>query len=351
MTFRIPVDLFLSSASAGNKEFVNLVSIIVDEESYNAVKGKIVRYSRDIQNTLENTRVVVLPTPSNASVLDIASLNESLYFEWYKSLEKVNYESRLIGTVLIGKIPVPLVFDGGKSAKSILPYVDFDDKAYIYNHTSEKYEKNNDANEGFAPEVWHGVISPNTGETSKDIQAIKDYLDKNHDFYTGQWVFDQNKNVLDGQNTPEPETYKPYVFYYDQFRENKAVQYQNYLGYQMYLQNIEDLTYNRYSKELAKKVSEQILSGQNEEIVSLLQKIDSKFDMTSFNNAGPDPDASSDVMTRYITNNATKKFLEIFNGSTLGEMRKHVLMHEGIIRGEIKWIWICLHFLFPCLIK
>lgn len=81
MTFRIPVDLFLSSASAGNKEFVNLVSIIVDEESYNAVKGKIVRYSRDIQNTLENTRVVILPTPSNASVLDIASLNESLYFE------------------------------------------------------------------------------------------------------------------------------------------------------------------------------------------------------------------------------------------------------------------------------
>jgi hypothetical protein len=34
--------------------------------------------------------------------------------------------------------------------------------------------------------------------------------------------------------------------------------------------------------------------------------------------------ASSDILTRYITDNSTRKFLEIFNGSTLGEMRKHV---------------------------
>jgi len=49
------------------------------------------------------------------------------------------------------------------------------------------------------------------------------------------------------------------VFYYDQFQENKAVQYQKYIGYQMYLQNIEDITYNRYSKELAEKIKDQVL--------------------------------------------------------------------------------------------
>jgi hypothetical protein len=81
-TFRIPTELFFASQTyAGDKEFFNLVSIIVDEDSYDDVKSKLVRYSRDIQATLENTRVVILPTPTDASVLDIASINESLFFE------------------------------------------------------------------------------------------------------------------------------------------------------------------------------------------------------------------------------------------------------------------------------
>jgi len=72
---------FTVPAFAGEKDFYNLVSIIVDEETYPEIKSKLVRYSQDIQNTLEDTRVVILPTPSTASVVDIASLNESLYFE------------------------------------------------------------------------------------------------------------------------------------------------------------------------------------------------------------------------------------------------------------------------------
>jgi len=72
---------FTAPPFAGEKDFYNLVSIIVDEETYPEIKSKLVRYSQDIQNTLEDTRVVILPTPSTASVVDIASLNESLYFE------------------------------------------------------------------------------------------------------------------------------------------------------------------------------------------------------------------------------------------------------------------------------
>ena len=84
-TIRIPLLTFFSSQSyASQEEFYNLVSIIVDEESYSKIKTKLVRYSRDIQATLEDTRVVILPTPSDASVLDIASLNEKLFFEGYK---------------------------------------------------------------------------------------------------------------------------------------------------------------------------------------------------------------------------------------------------------------------------
>jgi uncharacterized repeat protein (TIGR01451 family) len=295
----------------------------VDEESYDGIRSKLVRYSRDIQKTLENTRVVILPTPSDASVLDIASLNESLFFEWYKAHENVDYESRLIWTVLVWQIPVPVVFDGWDSGKSILPYVDFEEKSYIFNHESGKYEKSEKALSKLIPEIWHGVISPNTGDEGDDIEAINDYLDKNHDFHTGQWVFDQEKWVIDWENTPAKDDYEPYVFYYDQFRENEALQYQKYTGYEMYLQNVEDITYNRYSKELAKKVSDQVLGRQNAELQDLLTAVDPEFG-TSGIESGPDVNSSSDVLTRYITDNSTKKFLEIFNGSALWEMRKHV---------------------------
>lgn len=323
-TLQIPTELFFASkAYAWDKEFYNLVSIVVDEESYDEVKSKLVRYSRDIQWVLENTRVVILPTPSDASVLDIASLNESLFFEWYKAHKNVNYESRLIGTVLVWKVPVPVVFDGENSGKSILPYIDFENKSYIFDHESGKYEKSENADSDLIPEIWHGVISPNTGNSDDDIDAIKDYLDKNHDYYTGQGVFDQENGVIDGLNTQAEDDYEPYVFYYDQFRENEALQYQKYTGYEMYLQNIEDITYNRYSKELAKKVSDQVLGIQNAELQDLLIAVDPEFDISGVA-SGPDVNASSDILTRYITDNSTKKFLEIFNGSTLWEMRKHV---------------------------
>lgn len=71
--------------------------------------------------------------------------------------------------------------------------MDFVEKSYIFNHTSGKYEKADAAESELTPEVWHGVISPNTGDFESDVQAIEDYLDKNHDFYTGEGVFATEK--------------------------------------------------------------------------------------------------------------------------------------------------------------
>jgi len=99
--FRIPTEIFLLSSFADDRDFYNLVSVIVDEESYSQTKSQIQRYARDVQNTLENTKVVILPTPQDARDYDIASLNESLYFEGYNALEDVDYESRLIGSVFV----------------------------------------------------------------------------------------------------------------------------------------------------------------------------------------------------------------------------------------------------------
>jgi len=39
-------------------------------------------------------------------------------------------------------------------------------------------------------EVWHGFITPNTGDRRENIEKINDYFDKNHDFYEGKGLFD-----------------------------------------------------------------------------------------------------------------------------------------------------------------
>jgi hypothetical protein len=45
---------------------------------------------------LNNTKIIVLPVPDNATPYEIASINEALYYDGHKSLSNVSYESKLI---------------------------------------------------------------------------------------------------------------------------------------------------------------------------------------------------------------------------------------------------------------
>ena len=76
-------------------------------------------------------------------------------------MKDVNFESRLVGTLLVGDIPIPVVFDGNNSSRSLLPYIDFEEKGYVYNHETQKYERHDSATD-VTPEIWHGVVSPNS---------------------------------------------------------------------------------------------------------------------------------------------------------------------------------------------
>ena len=318
LTFSVPFfSLFSNYAEAKSKTFHNLVSIIVSEDIYSNIRSEIDTYARDIQKKLENTRVVILPTPEDASSFQIASLNESLYFDWYEWLNNSDFESRLVWTVLVWNIPLPIVYDSGASSKTILPYIDFEDKSYVYNHENKKYEKSSESLDGLKAEIRHWVISPNTWDEKKDIQSIKDYFKKNHDFYIWKSKF---KEIA--------WNYEPYVFYFDQFRESQSVLYNKYKWYEWYLENREDLTYNRFSKDLAERLKDKVLWSQNEEIKDLLKwdilKFfeDNKVDINKV--SWPELDSTPDIQTRHVTKNSTNKFLEVINSWTLWDLRKHV---------------------------
>jgi hypothetical protein len=81
--FKVPPLSLFYTAEAENKPFFDIVSLIVNSDVYSdsGAKERIENYAKDIQSRLENTKVIILPTPKTATAFDIASLNEKLYFE------------------------------------------------------------------------------------------------------------------------------------------------------------------------------------------------------------------------------------------------------------------------------
>ncbi len=323
-TFHVTFFTFLGTIFAADSKNYNLVSIFVQEEIYSGVKNSIDKYARNIQWVLENTKTMIIPIPGNTHPFNIASLNEKLYFEWYNGLDGLTGNSRLIWSVFVWDLALPVVENGGSHEKTVFPYVDFDEKLYIYNETDKIYKLNKDVIDTPKAEIWHWFISPNTWNRWEDIKEINDYFAKNNDFYQGNWLFENAKWIMNGNMWEDlMEKYEPYVFYYDQIRETKSVKYVDYKAYEGYLQNKEDLVYNRFSSELAEKLKANYFAAQGEYIWDIGSIFWSGVDLSEML-LGPTTVNIPDVQLRHIIKNTTKNFLQIFNESALGEMRKNV---------------------------
>ena len=68
------------------------------------------------------------------------------------------------------------------------------------------------------------------------------------------------------------ENYEPQVFYFDNFRESKGLNYNSFLSYKAYLENKEDIVYSRFSKALADVVSGKSLNDASQQIANLTAK-------------------------------------------------------------------------------
>lgn len=323
-SFHITFFSFLGTIFASDNKNYHVVSLFVQEEIYSWIKASVDRYARNIQWTLENTKTMIIPIPGDTHPFNITSLNEKLYFEWYEGLDGLKGNSKLIGSIFIWDIALPVVENKGSYEKTVFPYVDFEEKLYIFHETDRVYKLNPNAIKTPKAEIWHGFISPNTGNLEKDIEEINGYFAKNNDFYSGTGLFENTKNVMNGNQAEELSTsYEPYVFYYDQIRETKAVKYVDYKAYEATLENMEDLSYNRFSAELAEKLKKNYFWAQSDYIGDIGSIFWSGIDMSSML-LWPTTQNIPDIQTRHIINKTTKKFIEIFNESTLWEMRKNV---------------------------
>jgi hypothetical protein len=149
-------------------QHTNIVTVFVDKDIYNALSSDIQRYASNyIQWRISNTKATVFPINTQTfKAKDIVKLLENIYFDGEQ-----NRTSKLIGTILIGNIPLPVVNHDNFIFPSIYPYVDFEEQQYIYNTQTEFFEYN--ANPNAQPEIWHGMIN-----FQNDTTAYTQYFNK-----------------------------------------------------------------------------------------------------------------------------------------------------------------------------
>ncbi|MFH1284183.1 MAG: FG-GAP-like repeat-containing protein, partial [Candidatus Peregrinibacteria bacterium] len=203
-----------------NDEFLNILG-------ETTIGERVVRYAEDIRNDNELTDVRILLFDKEKETVDgLASALENLYVNGDGT-----HENRLVGAVFVGDIPLPVVNENGNRFVSMLPYVDFYEKTYLYNSETKTFEKNPTSNFSM-PEIWHGVIrADKSGVDGKE--QLAEYFDKNHLYYAGE---------------PMYANFSDRMFFGDLVHEEKMMNSDSYQAYLKYLNAWEDLAYLRYNK-------------------------------------------------------------------------------------------------------
>jgi hypothetical protein len=89
-----------------------------------------------------------------------------------------------------------------------------------------------------------------------------------------------------------------------------------------YLENKEDILYQRYNQELWDRIKEKVLDGQKDSMDGLQDIFWDSVDLSKV--TWPELLNVPDIQTRHIINKSTKKFVEIFSKWSIGELRKNV---------------------------
>jgi len=229
-------DIFKEESSVPLVARTRLISVLVEEDLLKdtELRNKIKRYVIDAQIKIEG-KAVLIPIPNDASPLDIYEGNAHLYFSGVES----DGRSQLVGTVLIGNIPLPVVEKNKNFCPTIFPYTDFEDPTYEWDREKDRFTFRGGDHE---PEIWHGVIRSDAGEgtglSDEDLKELQrdelvDYFNRNHAVHEGT------------------ETFAEKVFFADLPRQAEGLDTVLLEQYENFISHIEDIAYMRFNKTWA----------------------------------------------------------------------------------------------------
>jgi len=169
--------VFTSTADTKKSKSVSKIYIVTESNLYPQIESRVLRYIADIQYVYGCT---VVSQQASASINPVA-LKNMIINEW--NLGVVD------GVVLIGNLPAgwfEIENDFNEYGYAEFPcdlfLMDLDG-TWTDSDSNGKYNSHTGL---VNPEVFVGRISTaNMGDLTSEIQGMKDYLDKNHNFWTG----------------------------------------------------------------------------------------------------------------------------------------------------------------------
>lgn len=305
--FRIPFSIPDASALE-SADHEDIVSLVVEEDLFRQISSDIDTYARRIQDKLPHTRVTILTFAKDASPYLIASANERLYLSGLP--DHGEKTQKLVGTILIGHIPIPVVHKDGKSFLSLYPYTDFDEPHFFWNWTTSRYEFLNQKKKDPRADIWHSVIDPNTGDSQNDITKIREFFARVYEYDNKKWQY-QNVGV------------DPQVFYMDSIGESRAASKWLLSVYeQFFLPQQENLLYNRFTREFSQYLYAWFLS---------LMKTDGNTVVPDFRDWKPDANSdtaflnqAADITTKVFSDELITPFIKVINEKYLWDVSRWV---------------------------
>lgn len=211
---------FSSNVYAAEEIHENIIAVFVEKNIYDKHKENINWYAQEyLQSQSNNTKAILLPIDkNNFQAYDIWKILENLYQEGNQK-----NPSSLIGTILIGDIPLPVIRENSYIYPSIYPYTDLEKPSYVYDPASTYFVTEDDGDH--KADIWQSMIN----------------FEDQDDQYTK--FFDKLRNYK--QN---PINYTSTKIRYDDFIGLKKYFADQFLS--GYINNFlfhEDITYHRYT--------------------------------------------------------------------------------------------------------
>lgn len=189
-------------AAAGPVEETKLVAVFVEKNIYEDIKNNLQWYTLQyIQSRFARTKALVFPVDtSTISAIDIQKILTNLYFWGEKDTP-----SSLIGTVLIGKIPLPVIKNEQNIFPSIIPYTDLEKPGFTYDNTSSYFVPSSSSVDD-KQELFHGLIKfDKTEQYNSYFAKLKTYIQNPKSFADRKFRYEDFQKLQDtftDQNLP-----------------------------------------------------------------------------------------------------------------------------------------------------
>ena len=282
---------------------VNIVAILVDDKIYDKISTQLRWYSNYVQSKLSDTKALVIPLDlTNIHAYDIHRMMENIYFD---GLSGVN--SSLIGLIMFGDIPLPVVNQNWYIFPTVYPYVDFEDQKYVWDSDSEYFVPN--GNSAWQAEIWHWLIN-----YWEDIEA---YIGGTGFFAkVGSYVGDPDWFIWDS------------IWYDDFIAQKKWFLSENFPYYRNRIMFAEDLWYQRYSP-LMKKIFRWEQAENALDIVSELEEASGlgfswKDVLLEMSNQWISDMHSTKMVQQEIDDSFVSDYNDLFSNLSMSTMRENV---------------------------